>query len=402
MSIKKIHYLISLLLGSLLSACPSPNLSNETTTTIISNSTSSQSSSTSIFSNKKPINRGLHGALPSTDPNQNSNNNISNDPYPYVTSSPPVYYSSNPYSSVAPSASTYRPDLSASSAPSTLASSGTNEVEGTTTSIRENATFNGGVYDNNGLPVNGVKVTAQSIDPAISWKGEDQITSNGSYIFRNAPVGVRILVSVTVNGVTKSQTQVLKSNLTGDINQNRFDFNNVYSTEYRPLEGKIYDANQNLITSDVEVIGESTDSSNPWSSKAEFNNGLYKFSQIPLGVKNLKITVKAKGKEVSRTYTYNDSLAYNYVNFGGSNAEDKTFSIQRFRIKDLASGINLFKNTSEEAESTFATDVDTASYTLMRNSINNANSLPSQDSVRIEDYINYFDYEYPKPQKVFQ
>ncbi|MFN4152273.1 MAG: hypothetical protein ACK4IX_15130, partial [Candidatus Sericytochromatia bacterium] len=141
MRIKKIHYLISLLLASVLSACPSPNLSNETTTTIIS---ASSSSSISIFSNKKPINRGLHGALPSTDPNQNSsNNNISNDPYPYATSSsPPVYYSSNPYSSVAPSASTYRPDPS-SSLPAVPSSS--KPIEGgIVIDIKEHATFNGG------------------------------------------------------------------------------------------------------------------------------------------------------------------------------------------------------------------------------------------------------------------
>jgi Ca-activated chloride channel family protein len=67
----------------------------------------------------------------------------------------------------------------------------------------------------------------------------------------------------------------------------------------------------------------------------------------------------------------------------------------------LSYGINKFKETSSEPDSTFAVDVDTASYTLMRNSINNANSLPGKESVRIEEYVNYFDYSYPKPEKGF-
>ncbi|MFN4152013.1 MAG: vWA domain-containing protein, partial [Candidatus Sericytochromatia bacterium] len=227
------------------------------------------------------------------------------------------------------------------------------------------------------------------------------MTSDGHYVFRNAPVGTRILITVTVDGFTKTQTQVLRSNLTGNPDANKFDFDGAKAIDARPLFGRVYDINDNLITSDVEVIAESIDSSNPWIDKATVTQGTYRFENIPVGVKNLKITVKAKGKEVSREYTYNDSLAYNYLHFGGPNANDKSFAIQKFRIKDLATGINLFKDVIAEPNSTFAVDVDTASYTLMRNSINNANSLPSQDSVRIEEYVNYFDYNYVKPEKGF-
>jgi Ca-activated chloride channel family protein len=59
-------------------------------------------------------------------------------------------------------------------------------------------------------------------------------------------------------------------------------------------------------------------------------------------------------------------------------------------------GFNPFVETSQDNLSTFGIDVDTASYTWMRKSLqNNINVYPS--SVRVEEYINFFDYNYPQP-----
>lgn len=46
--------------------------------------------------------------------------------------------------------------------------------------------------------------------------------------------------------------------------------------------------------------------------------------------------------------------------------------------------------------STFAVDVDTASYANVRRMINAQQTIP-KDAVRIEEMINYFDYQYPQP-----
>lgn len=59
--------------------------------------------------------------------------------------------------------------------------------------------------------------------------------------------------------------------------------------------------------------------------------------------------------------------------------------------------INPVKMTAEEPVSTFSADVDTASYAFMRRQINNG-QLPSADSIRIEELINYFDYNYALPE----
>ena len=46
--------------------------------------------------------------------------------------------------------------------------------------------------------------------------------------------------------------------------------------------------------------------------------------------------------------------------------------------------------------STFSIDVDTASYSNIRRMLNHGQS-PPRDAVRIEELINYFDYDYPEP-----
>ncbi len=57
---------------------------------------------------------------------------------------------------------------------------------------------------------------------------------------------------------------------------------------------------------------------------------------------------------------------------------------------------NEFKAVKNNPLSTFSIDVDTASYSNIRRYIR-YNQLPPKDSVRIEEMINYFSYDYPQP-----
>jgi Ca-activated chloride channel family protein len=59
-------------------------------------------------------------------------------------------------------------------------------------------------------------------------------------------------------------------------------------------------------------------------------------------------------------------------------------------------GTNPLIDTEDDHLSTFALDVDTGSYTVMRNYLNDGN-LPPADSVRVEEYVNYFGQGYPRP-----
>jgi len=57
---------------------------------------------------------------------------------------------------------------------------------------------------------------------------------------------------------------------------------------------------------------------------------------------------------------------------------------------------NKFKLTNTSALSTFSIDVDKASYSNVRRMINNAQHIPA-DAVKIEEMINYFNYNYSQP-----
>jgi Ca-activated chloride channel family protein len=55
-----------------------------------------------------------------------------------------------------------------------------------------------------------------------------------------------------------------------------------------------------------------------------------------------------------------------------------------------------FVRTADETTTTFAIDVDRASYANIRRYLSQG-MLPPPDAVRIEEMINYFDYDYPQP-----
>ena len=59
-------------------------------------------------------------------------------------------------------------------------------------------------------------------------------------------------------------------------------------------------------------------------------------------------------------------------------------------------GVNPSVDTEDDNLSTFALDVDTGSYTIMRNYLKDGLQVPS-DSVRVEEYVNYFDQGYANP-----
>src|SRR5690606_16969271 len=52
------------------------------------------------------------------------------------------------------------------------------------------------------------------------------------------------------------------------------------------------------------------------------------------------------------------------------------------------------KVVAEAPVSTFSIDVDTASYAYVRRALTDGH-VPEPDAVRIEELINYFDYDYP-------
>ncbi|MDX2093383.1 MAG: von Willebrand factor type A domain-containing protein [Kofleriaceae bacterium] len=59
-------------------------------------------------------------------------------------------------------------------------------------------------------------------------------------------------------------------------------------------------------------------------------------------------------------------------------------------------GQNPWVDASEDHLSTFAADVDTASYTLARRKLQEG-TLPQTAAIRVEEFVNYFNYTFPPP-----
>lgn len=76
------------------------------------------------------------------------------------------------------------------------------------------------------------------------------------------------------------------------------------------------------------------------------------------------------------------------------------------RIQNIQQGHDKFEHIAEspakqvkaEPVSTFSIDVDTASYSFIRKQLN-AGVLPQKDAVRVEEMVNYFDYNYALPKE---
>ncbi len=60
-------------------------------------------------------------------------------------------------------------------------------------------------------------------------------------------------------------------------------------------------------------------------------------------------------------------------------------------------GINAFVDSATDPMSAFSADVDTGSYTVARRYVDDGNR-PHPDSVRVEEYVNYFDQGYEAPE----
>ena len=77
---------------------------------------------------------------------------------------------------------------------------------------------------------------------------------------------------------------------------------------------------------------------------------------------------------------------------GSATVNDAAYDLTFFKHH----GVNPFIDTEDDHLSTFAIDVDTASYTVARRFLFDGN-MPHPDSVRVEEFINYFDQDYEPP-----
>ncbi|AOW20232.1 vWA domain-containing protein [Urechidicola croceus] len=179
----------------------------------------------------------------------------------------------------------------------------------------------------------------------------------------------------------------------------------VVSDESGPLPGV------NVIVKGT-TNGTTTDFDGNYSIKASLGDVLlYSF----VGMENREITI---GELNTINVTLSSSAQLDEVVVVGYGTKRKrrshTAANKSVRIRGMATGVsvsnnytqnesykgiteNTFKSSKLKPLSTFSIDVDKASYSNIRRMINNSQKIPV-DAVKIEEMINYFDYDYVQPQ----
>ncbi|MCD9014867.1 vWA domain-containing protein [Parachryseolinea silvisoli] len=214
-------------------------------------------------------------------------------------------------------------------------------------------------------------------------------------------------------------------------------------SQSRTITGKVTDATNSLPIPGVSVAckgtttGSISDGSGTYSITVPDNKTIlvfsfigYKTQEVPMGVSNvinvaLEVDATALDEVVVVGYGVQPSkheLSYSVseTKRGGRSRKDKQQSpasalqgrVAGVQINDVYYNTvapvepnteeygtineNIFRGALQEPLSTFSIDVDAASYSNVRRFIQNGQQVP-KDAVRIEEMINYFDYDYTQP-----
>jgi Ca-activated chloride channel family protein len=163
------------------------------------------------------------------------------------------------------------------------------------------------------------------------------------------------------------------------------------------------------------TIGTTTDFSGHYSIKVPSNGGTLVFSFVGLQTQSVKIgssntinvslslditqlnevVTTGNSRETRRSKKYDSSAPNTFHHAPYVVTHDY---IQQEVNTEEYEGVteNIFKDVFKDPLSTFSIDVDEASYSNVRRFINNGQQPPI-DAVRIEELINYFDYDYAQP-----
>lgn len=96
------------------------------------------------------------------------------------------------------------------------------------------------------------------------------------------------------------------------------------------------------------------------------------------------------------SYSISDSFVPNCCNYAAPpDSAPPAFDTEEYKTV----GERPFVAAATNPLSTFGADVDTAMYAEIRRMILEEHRLPPQEAVRIEELLNYFNYDYPKPQE---
>jgi Ca-activated chloride channel family protein len=237
----------------------------------------------------------------------------------------------------------------------------------------------GSVYDENGEPLIGASVLVKETNIGA-------ITDiNGSFSI-DVPEGKNTLI-ISYTGFTTQEIIIEKENkLIVNLKQGAV-LESVVVTGYSQKK-------ENRSNKSISVIKRHAPTEN--STKYQFS--MNQSREVPMVAKDaltgaspgIMIRGKATFSEEEKEDGYYDGIAIRDSAFPHDDINTEMYG----KIIE-----NPFQTPLDKPLSTFGIDVDRASYSNMRRMINSGYQ-PVPDAIRIEEMINYFDYQYPQPKGV--
>ena len=186
-----------------------------------------------------------------------------------------------------------------------------------------------------------------------------------------------------------------------------FALTTLYAQEYEVIGTVTDDAKDPLPGVSIVIKGTTqgtqTDFDGKYTIKVK-NGDILEFSYIGMKIKQVKVT----GQKIINVVLEEDNVTLQEVvvttGYVGKRNRKKdkqkkavTYDIyEPSRETYKAIDESGFKSTATDPVTTFSADVDKASYSNVRRMINYGQK-PDEDAVRIEELINYFDYNYTPP-----
>jgi Ca-activated chloride channel family protein len=225
-------------------------------------------------------------------------------------------------------------------------------------SQKDAGTIKGTVTDENGSPIPGVTVQIEGTKMGTA------ASFDGSYVILNVPVGTYDLVATSI-GYNKEKIKGVKV-----IADSTTEVNFKLTSEAIKTEDVVVCAASPEIEKDISA---SRTTISPYHARRGGRSG-----EVIYMVDGIEIKNQLGGLHYQPNVHFNPP-------FVDHNTEGYD------RIYE-----NEFLDALSNPLSTFSIDVDAASYSNTRRFLNDG-LLPPPDAVRVEEFINYFDYDYSQP-----
>lgn len=239
--------------------------------------------------------------------------------------------------------------------------------------------------------VAGLVVTSKSKEPVIGCPVQIEGTTlgaltdvDGRYTILSVPVGV-----ISVSAKMVGYGAVVKAGITV-----RFGQTTKVNFELEETKVKLSPV---IVTARAEKIQmDQTTTQRDFPAEKiktvpSTNVGDILRTQVGVTVPNERFHIRG-GRSTEPLYSIDGVMLSDPLGGLGATAAAGDFTTEEYdRIYE-----NSFLSVTANPLSTFSIDVDAASYSNIRRFLNDS-QMPPKDAVRIEELINYFDYDYPEP-----